>query len=134
MELDGQSTGVIGPATDIPFEQIWRAMVDKIKNPGAYLKGVESVTSRDNADGSVFREMHLANGMVMVENIYALKEERRIEFRVVDRPIVVVNRFRERAIEYLVEDTAGKVLGWMKGGREATAEAIRGQYERARTM
>ena len=136
MVPDEQDTGVIGPATDVPFEQLWKALVDKIKNPANYLKGIKSVESKDNEDGSVYRVMSLENGATMIENIYAIKEKKRIEFRVVDKPLVVVNQYLEdkMAIEYVLESPEGKTLGWFEGGREGTLEAIKGQYDTAEKM
>lgn len=136
MVPDEQDTGVIGPATIVPFEQLWKALVDKIKNPANYLKGIKSVESKDNEDGSVYRVMSLENGATMIENIYAIKEKKRIEFRVVDKPLVVVNQYLEdkMAIEYVLESPEGKTLGWFEGGRAGTLEAIKGQYDKAAKM
>lgn len=136
MEPDHQSTGVVGPATDVPFETLWKALVDKVRNPGKYLKGVKSVDSHDNDDGSVAREMSLENGAVMKENIYMFKDKKRIEFRVIDKPLVVVNQYLpdKKAIEYVLESPDGTVLGWFKGGREGTLEAIKGQYDKSKAL
>ena len=136
MEADRQSNGVVGPSTDVPFDKLWKALVEKTTNPGKYLKGVETVTTRTNADGSIYREMALANGATMKENIYVLEEKKRVEFRIVDRPMVVINQYleSEKAIEYSLETPEGESLGWWKGMREGTMEAIKGQYEKASTM
>ena len=136
MEPDYEHTGVIGPETDVPFAILWKALVDKIKNPQKYLPGVKVLTCTDNEDGSVYREMEVPSGVVMKENIYALEDRKRIEFRVIDKPIVVVNQYLEdkKAIEYVLEDRDGKVLGWFKNGRDHTLKAIQGQYEKAKEL
>ncbi|CCG82384.1 protein of unknown function [Taphrina deformans PYCC 5710] len=136
MEFDGELTGVVGPRTEVPFSQLWPAMVDKIRHPERYLKGVEKVECKDNEDGSIYREMTLSSGVTMKEDIYAFEDKARIEFRVVDKPFNVINAYHsdKGAIEYVVESKQGKVLGWMKGGREGTLEAIKGQYEKAKEM
>lgn len=132
---DDGPEGVFGPETDVPVEQLWPAMVDKVRNPAKYLPGVESVELREH-DDHVYREMRLANGATMREDIYLLEARRRIEFRVVDRPLVVVNQYvaERRAIEYRLEDPAGKCLGWWVDGREGTVKNIANQYETARKM
>ena len=137
MNPDNKDHGVMGPPTDVPVSQLWKALVDKIRNPGAYLQGIGKVECRDNDDGSVYREMHTSFA-VMKENIYAFEDSHRVEFRMVDRPLVVVNRYvpEERAIEYRLETPEGKVVGWMDmdGAREGTYKAICGQYEKAKSL
>ena len=136
MEPDYEHTGVIGPATDVPSETLWKALVDKITNPEKYLPGVKVLTCSNNEDGSVYREMQAPSGVVMKENIYALKDRKRIEFRVIDKPLVVINQYLDdkKAIEYALEDRDGKVLGWFKNARDNTLKAIEGQYEKAKEL
>lgn len=131
MEPDHESTGVLGAETSLPLSTLWRAMVDKIYNPAKYLPNVLHVTTKETGRDSTYREMSLSNGHTMKEDIFADSKTGRIEFRVVDRDLVVVNQYRgdKHAIEYVLEDKNGKILGWWAGMREATQKAIAGQYD-----
>lgn len=132
MEPDHGESGVVGSETSLGLWTLWPAMVDKIHHPEKYLPHVSDVVTRPTADGSgTYREMTLNGSHTMREDIYADAETGRIEFRVVDRNLVVVNQYRHdlRAIEYVLEDTERRVLGWWKGMREGTYHAILNQYQ-----
>ncbi len=135
---DNTGEGVFGPPTDVPFVQLWKALVDKIKNPRRYLGAdVIDVKSEDH-DGYVYREMGLANGAVMKEKIYANEELGRVEYRVVDADMIVVNQYHKdrKCIEYCIENRNGKKLGWWEGSdwRAKGMAAIKGQYAIAATL
>ncbi|BFZ53027.1 hypothetical protein PYCC9005_000050 [Savitreella phatthalungensis] len=139
---DQKDHGVLGPQTDLPTEQMWKALVDKIRHPDLYLPGIVAVSWRNSDDGSVYREMTVempTTTAVMIEDIYAIKEQYRIEFRIRDSPYNVVNQYHpdKKAIEYFVEEKeTHKNVGWWNwpNAREGTYSHISGQYERAKLL
>ena len=65
------------------FEELWNVFVVKVYHPDRFLP-VTHVKTRENADGSVYREMTMGNGKVMVEDIYMDKEKGEIRFVLLD--------------------------------------------------
>ncbi|ORY87842.1 hypothetical protein BCR37DRAFT_390357 [Protomyces lactucae-debilis] len=140
--LDGSPDSVKGRTVKLPFNLLWESLVEKTTKPDRYLP-VRDVTCRDNEDGSIYREMRLpgkdgSQGIVMKENIYHDEQTKTVEFRNVDDAnFVVVNRYVDLGdgaggyIEYFVKDSEGKMLGWMKGGRDGAGEAIEKHYRYA---
>jgi hypothetical protein len=77
-----------------PVETVWRLLLEKIENPGAYVPGVESVTILDRQPGFVIRRMKV-DDVEVVERITAFEKTHEIDFVLVDHPVYagqVVNR------------------------------------------
>jgi hypothetical protein len=141
--VDNIPEPVRGRISKLPFNLLWESLVEKTKQPDLYLP-VTNVTWRDNDEpaGSIYREMTLpgkdgAPDVVMKEVITHDEKTKVVEFRSVNDPdFIVVNRYVEDGdegghIEYFVKDSQEKMLGWMKGGREAVAPAIEKHYQYA---
>jgi hypothetical protein len=77
-----------------PVETLWRLLLDKIENPGAYVPGVESVQILERQPGYLLRRMK-AGGLEVIERITAFEKTHEVDFVLVDHPVYagqVVNR------------------------------------------
>ena len=139
---DGSEQAIVGlgykQAVDnsASFDDLWKVFVMKVYHPDRFLP-VTDVKTRDNADGSVYREMSL-HGTVIIETIYLDKEKGEVRF-VVLRPdgqesdlehVNALYRGTPMQIEYYQRKVGGERVSW-ETPRKLVAAAIRKQLDLA---
>ena len=77
-----------------PVDTVWRLLLDKIENPGAYVPGVTAVQILERQPGYVVRQM-TAGGIEVTERITAFARSHEVDYVLLDHPVYagqVVNR------------------------------------------
>jgi hypothetical protein len=76
----------VSSAVQASLETVWNLFVDKIENPGRYIKAVTGSTIVARYDDGVLREMH-TDKMTIRERITVDERERKVTFTLVDHPL-----------------------------------------------
>lgn len=90
---------LVGPPTDIPFQYLWKAMIEKVYHPDRFLPVMDVVavdkTDSESNQAYTYREMTLkltdGTAQRIKENIYCDEEGGRIDFTMTEDGKNVVN-------------------------------------------